>query len=48
MGVRDGKVGTRTLRLHADYEDWGGTGKSRMNEWVTTDALWVLRAAGRL
>jgi hypothetical protein len=46
MGVRDGKVGTQTLGLH--YVDWGGTGKSRMNEWVTTDALWVLRAAGRL
>jgi hypothetical protein len=28
--------------------DWGGAGKGRMNEWVTADALWVLRAAGRL
>jgi hypothetical protein len=28
--------------------DWGGTSKRRMNEFVTTDALQVLRAAGRL
>jgi hypothetical protein len=27
--------------------DWGGTGKRRMNEWVTADALAVLAAAGR-
>jgi hypothetical protein len=27
--------------------DWGGIGK-RMNEWVTADALYVLRAAGRI
>lgn len=30
------------------YVDWGGAGKGRMNEWVTADALYVLRAAGRL
>jgi hypothetical protein len=28
--------------------DWGGSGKTRMNEWVTSDALYVLRAAGRV
>ncbi|HEY6419380.1 MAG TPA: hypothetical protein VIX59_10280 [Candidatus Binataceae bacterium] len=28
--------------------DWGGSGKGRMNEWVTADALHVLRAAGRV
>jgi hypothetical protein len=28
--------------------DWGGTGQRRMNEWVTADALSVLKAAGRL
>lgn len=33
--------------LHADYADWGGTSRSRMNAWVTTDALYVLRQAGR-
>lgn len=27
---------------------WGPVGKTRMNEWVTADALSVLRAAGRL
>jgi hypothetical protein len=27
---------------------WGGSGKTRMNEWVTADALFVLHAAGRL
>jgi len=33
--------------LHADYVDWGGTSRGRMNAWVTTDALYVLRKAGR-
>ena len=28
--------------------DWGGIGKRRMNEWITADALFVLRATGRL
>jgi hypothetical protein len=28
--------------------DWGGTSQRRANEWVTVDALYVLRAAGRL
>ena len=28
--------------------DWGGSGKNRMNEWITADALYVLRAAGRM
>ena len=27
--------------------NWGGTSKRRMNEWVTADALYVLRAGGR-
>jgi hypothetical protein len=30
------------------YVDWGGTSRQRMNEWITVDALAVLRAAGRL
>jgi hypothetical protein len=29
------------------FVDWGGSGNRRMNEWVTADALFVLRAAGR-
>jgi hypothetical protein len=28
--------------------DWGAVGARRMNEWVTADALYVLRAAGRV
>jgi len=28
--------------------DWGGSGKSRINEWITADALYILRAADRL
>lgn len=32
----------------AEYVGWGGCSKNRMNEWVTTDALYVLRAAGRI
>jgi len=28
--------------------DWGGAGNARVNEWVSADALYVLRAAGRV
>lgn len=35
--------GTRTESVA-----WGGTGKKAMNEWVTADALYVLKAAGRM
>jgi hypothetical protein len=28
--------------------DWGGAGNARMNEWVTADALFVLRTADRV
>ena len=38
---------SKALQLHADYVDWGGTSKMRMNPWVTADALSVLRIAGR-
>ena len=36
--------------VHGSRErvNWGGSGKNRMNEWVTADALFVLRAAGRI
>ena len=27
--------------------DWGGAGRGRTNEWVTCEALYVLRMAGR-
>lgn len=42
------KVSPKTMRSNADYVNWGGTSRKRMNEWVTVDALAVLRAAGRL
>jgi hypothetical protein len=35
------------IALGNDYVDWGGVGKSRMNPWVTLDALFVLRRFGR-
>ena len=34
--------------LNADYVDWGGTSKRKANEWVTADALYVLKSFGRL
>jgi hypothetical protein len=36
------------IALGHDYVDWGGTSIRRLNEWVTADALYVLRAAGRI
>jgi len=36
------------LNNGCDYADWGPVGKTKMNEWVTGDALYVLRSAGRL
>jgi len=37
-----------TPATRADSVDWGGASKMRMNEWVTADALYVLRASGRM
>jgi hypothetical protein len=42
------KVSPKAMVSNADYMGWGGTSRSRMNEWVTVDALAVLQAAGRL
>ena len=36
------------IELHADYVDWVGVGKTKMNPWVTADALTVLTKAGRI
>jgi len=33
---------------NADLVDWGGVNKSKPNEWVTVDALYVLKEAGRI
>ena len=41
-------VSPNAMKANADSVDWGGTSARRMNEWVTADALAVLRAAGRL
>ncbi len=35
------------FETRADSVDWGGAQKTALNEWVTADALYVLRAAGR-
>jgi hypothetical protein len=39
-------VGTRFGSI--SQVDWGGSGNRRVNEWVTTDALYALRAAERI
>lgn len=36
------------IALGNDYVDWGGTSIRRSNEWITADALYVLREAGRI
>jgi hypothetical protein len=38
---------SKALANGTDYADWGPVRKQKMNEWVTVDALSVLRAAGR-
>lgn len=42
------KVSPKAMVPNADFVDWGGTSRSRMNEWVTVDALAALVAGGRL
>jgi len=42
------KVSPKVMVSNADYVDWGGTSRSRMNEWVTVDALAALQSAGRV
>ena len=39
---------SKKAKAGVDWVDWGGVKKRRENEWVTVDALAVLRAAGRL
>ncbi len=47
-------VDARYYRVSPDYRfgcefvDWGAPSRTRRNDWVTTDALYVLGAAGRL
>lgn len=40
-------VTSRVLTTRGTYADWGPSGKVRMNEHVTVDALYVLKCAGR-
>ena len=37
----------KSISRNTDYVEWGPTGKTKMNEWTTVDALYVLRSAGR-
>ncbi len=39
---------TETYEHGAEYVDWGAPARGQRNDWVTTDALFVLGAAGRL
>ena len=39
---------TDEVALGNDYVDWGGTSKKKMNPWITVDALYVLKQAGRI
>jgi hypothetical protein len=36
------------ISLGSDYVNWGGTSNKKMNEWVTVDAMAVLKKFGRL
>ncbi len=36
-----------TFRSNSEFVNWGGTNRRQPNDWVTTDALFVLREAGR-
>lgn len=39
---------SKEYRFGTEFVDWGAPHSTRRNDWVTTDALYVLRAAGRL
>jgi hypothetical protein len=38
---------SNAIKVNADYVDWGGVSKKKLNPWVTADALTVLVRAGR-
>lgn len=46
--LSDKRMKSRKPLSGKSFVDWGGASKKRVNEWVTTDALHVLNAAGRL
>ena len=37
-----------SFKLNGDYINWGGISIKSFNEWVTTDALYVLRKSKRI
>lgn len=39
---------TDKIETRGSYADWGPSGKTRMNEFITADAFGVLKAAGRI
>ncbi|MFX0170733.1 MAG: hypothetical protein ACFE9L_02315 [Candidatus Hodarchaeota archaeon] len=39
---------TEKMKSGRSLVDWGGTSKRKMNEFVTVDALWVLKEASRI
>jgi hypothetical protein len=39
---------SKKFETRGEYVNWGSPHRAKMNEWVTTDALYVLGAAGRL
>ena len=39
---------SKSFGWSSEFVDWGPTSRRRPNEWVTTDALRVLKEAGRL
>lgn len=47
-GAKYYKVMPDKIQLGGEYVDWSGTGTRKWNEWVTVDALYVLKEAGRV
>lgn len=47
LEMRNAKT-SDTFITNGTFADWGVSGKTRMNELVTVNALWVLKMAGRL
>jgi hypothetical protein len=41
-------IATDQFKSGLSLVNWGGTSKKRINEFITTDALFVLKEAGRI
>ena len=46
--TRQGVAANDFVVADLSLADWGGVSSRRMNEFVTVDALYVLKAAGRI